>query len=252
MKSRSIRPCLERFEARILLSHAPRVVGVPVTRSSGFQEITATLTTDHGVYQTGQTVDITLTLANQTNHRVDLTYGNESSPITIWRKGRIVWQEPSSAPSMSAVIVKVDLDPGTSMTFTGQWTATAPGVYSVHSQLDRRAVPRSFRVIEGPTGIVPPSQPPDQGNHGGSTTGPGNGSGRTPPVTQPIVIRPTPIPVDPRPILPPIVRPIHPVGSPVQPIHRRTAPIRALPPSRPGLLHVAVTRQPATPPGQTL
>ncbi len=266
MKRNSTRPVLERCEDRTLLSHAHAIVPqhlLPkVAAPSGFRELSAALTTDHTVYQVGRTVNMELTLNNRTNHKIDLSYSTGASPLTIWQKGRMVWSESSSGgyiPSTASIVI----DPGTSMTFTGQWTATTAGAFSVHSGLDPAASPRHFRVKGSAGGVATGGSTHNPGGSvdspGGSGKGSTNNGSATPPIISKPVTNPGPKPT-PKPVMPPIVKPPVPLPHdplvprpPVHlppPVHKPTPPIYARgirPIVRPTLGHTGTTTATSTP-----
>ncbi len=210
---RSISPRVECFEDRLVLSHLPTMPfghpGAHLASRDGFAGIQGVLAANQTIVHPGESVDLTLTLTNQTKHVVNLSFSDSAAAIVVMHRGRVLL---SSGIGPASTMEHVALDPGSSVTYRNTFHVSfkgAAGKYTVKSDLDPHARWTSFRVEGGP--IVEPPVPsrPGGGVPGGTGSIPGNGN-------QPIVSKSgKKDPVNPPPpSLPPIINPgAHPTGS---------------------------------------
>jgi len=223
---------LERFEDRVLLSHAPRTlpdVGDAGRHKAltGFAALTARITTSQPVIHPGEAEHVEAVFTNRTAHVVEISYTPAMPGLEIWRAGRVVWTSPASRSAYPPLSVAVD--PDTSFTLSGTYRVppirSADGFYKVTTPLDPRAQAAVFWVRGAPVPGLPipidpvppipidplPPGPISGGNQGGPTQG-GSPPGPTGGDHGTL----------PKPILPPILRPITPITDPPTRLHTPT------------------------------
>ena len=139
---------VERLECRALLSG-----------------LSASLTTDHSVYQSGEPIEMTFTLTNTSDAPASVVYGPSFDGFIATQAGQTAWQ--SNAGINPAWAMAETLQPGGSFTLHATWngtignppwigpfgngltSTTTSGQFVVTNQLDRTGASATF-TIESP------------------------------------------------------------------------------------------------------
>jgi hypothetical protein len=102
------------------------------------------LTTNQSSYSVGQTVLMTMTATNDTNHAVTVAIGPGENAFFISQNGQIVWRSDSGA--LPQYIARRTLEPGESLTLQADWTASLTGSFVVSNQIAPQGPVATFSV----------------------------------------------------------------------------------------------------------
>lgn len=124
-------------------------VGPPVQNPPGSppvgSELAFSLTTNQTSYTLGQTVHMTLTATNDTNHNVTVWVGPNTQVFFITENGHVIWRSNSGPQPLYPTVARV-LSPGQSLVRTANWRATATGTFVVHNQMAPQGPVAMFNV----------------------------------------------------------------------------------------------------------
>jgi hypothetical protein len=108
------------------------------------------LTTNQQTYTPGQTVEMTFTETNVSNHAVRVALGPAVDGFVITQSGRTVWR--SNSGSEPLYIARRVLHSGQSITLTASWTVGSDtGVFRVRDQLAPSGPFATFNVVPNPS-----------------------------------------------------------------------------------------------------
>jgi hypothetical protein len=100
------------------------------------------LTTNAASYSLGQTVQMTLSGTNDTNHAVTVGIGPSTTVFYISQNGQVVWH----SSGMAEYIERRTLAPGQSFTVTADWTANLTGSFVVSNKMAPQGPTAMFTV----------------------------------------------------------------------------------------------------------